>query len=342
MISIDIQSALAKIKKANVTVLPDFYLDIIVNPQMSYEQLMAGISDVYTRGGGNLLGPSIQFVSGGNAGNVAKILAGLGVSTTFITETSPLGKNLIEFFMHPLGVNTIITDTGDMASSMILEIPYGSSKNNVMVNSTGSVEDFSSTKLTQKQWDIMKKSDAIAITNAHNLKMEELVEVILQKTPDNVKISIDFSDLTPHIDRINEIWKRVLKHSRPPSQIFGNATEITLLARQPKKTPEEAIQILSSTFPSILFGLHTPEKAEIWQKNEQLALEATFQVPIIRSTGAGDSWHAGFLAGQQIGLTIPEATTFANAVAGFHLSTGKIVTIMDAVNLSNSSPRQSI
>ncbi len=341
MVSIDIQSALEKIKKSNVTVLPDFYLDIIVNPHMSYEKLMAGISDIYSRGGGNLLGPSIQLVSGGNAGNVAKILAGLGVSTTFLTETSPLGKHLIEFFLHPLNVNTIITDTGDLASSMILEIPHGSSKNNVMVNSSGSVADFSSAKLTQEQWNIMKKSDAIVITNAHNLKMEELVEAILHKTPNNVKISIDFSDLTPHIHRINKIWKRILKHTRPPSQIFGNATEIRLLARKPKKTPEEAIRFLSSTFPNILFGLHTPTKAEIWQKNKQLALEASFQVPIIRSTGAGDCWHAGFLAGQQIGLTIPEATKFANAVAGYHLSTGKIVSIMDAVKLSTSSPRNS-
>ncbi len=338
MVSINFQSALEKIRETSVAVLPDFYLDIIVNPQMSYEKLMDGIRDVYSRGGGNLLGPNIQLVSGGNAGNVAKILGGLGVPTTFLTETSPLGKHLIEFFMHPLNIRTKITDTGNLASSMILEIPYGASRNNVMLSSAGSVSDFSFTKLTREQWKIMKKSDTIVITNIQNLRMEELVEAVLRKIPEHVKISIDFSDLTPHIQRIDKIWKHILKHKRPPTQIFGNATEIKLLAMKPKKTPEEAVQFLSSTFPSTLFGLHTQKKAEIWQDNKQLALEASYQVPVTRSTGAGDSWHAGFIAGQQIGLTITETTKFANAVAGCYLSTKKIVSIMDAINLISTTP----
>ena len=115
--------AFNKIKQLKMTVLPDFFLDVIIDPRMSYEQLIQEIQTVYSRGGGNLLGPEARFIPGGNGGNVAKTLAGLGVSTAFICETSKLGKQLIEFFMHPLGVQTFISISGNMASSIILENP---------------------------------------------------------------------------------------------------------------------------------------------------------------------------------------------------------------------------
>ena len=150
-------------------------------------------------------------------------MAGLGVPTTFICETSPLGKKLIEFFMHPIEVKTLITTSGDMACSVVLEIPHGTDKHNVMLSASGSVADFSSEKLTPEQWAVLKESNAIAITNAQNFRMEDLVETILEEVPPSVIVSIDFSDLNPHVHRIDGFRKRILEHpTRPPSFISGN------------------------------------------------------------------------------------------------------------------------
>ncbi|MFX0204860.1 MAG: carbohydrate kinase family protein [Candidatus Hodarchaeota archaeon] len=317
MQTIDPEKILAKIKRLKATVLPDFYLDIIVDPQMSFEELMTQIDTIYSRGGGNLLGPEIQFIPGGNGGNVARTLGKLGVPTSFITETSTFGASLIEFFMHPLGIKTSISKSGFTASSLILEIPHvDSGKSNVMLSSAGSVVDFSPDKLTSEQWNILRNSTIIAITNAQNMKMEELVETILDKTPPSVKISIDFSDLAPHVKRIDGFRKRIFEHPvRSPSLVVGNESEICLLANQPEESPEKAIKNLSKTYPETLFGLHTARKAEIWINGDRKAIEPSFKVSVRRATGAGDAWHAGFILGWCVDLTFSEVAKFANATA---------------------------
>lgn len=339
MLSTDFKTAFNRIKQLKMTVLPDFYLDIIVDPRMSYDQLIQEIQSVYSRGGGNLLGPDIQFIAGGNGGNVAKTLGGLGVPTTFLCETSKFGKQLVEFFLHPLGVKTLISTSGETASSIILEIPHGSNKHNVMLCSSGSVTDFSSERLTPKQWSTLKKSHVIAITNAQNYQMENLVETILKEVPPSVIISVDFSDLTPHLQRIEGFRLQILEHpTRPPSFITGNETEFQLLAQKPNLTPEQAIHHLSITYPEIMFGLHMANKVEIWNDGEQLANEPCFKISVLKATGAGDSWHAGFLTGWQLGLSIPETAVFANAVAAYQISTGKIGTLEDVINFAASTP----
>ncbi|MFX0123997.1 MAG: carbohydrate kinase family protein [Candidatus Hodarchaeota archaeon] len=339
MVSIDYETAFHKIKQLKMTVLPDFFLDVIIDPQMSYDQLIQEIKTVYSRGGGNLLGPEARFIPGGNGGNVAKTLAGLGASTTFLCETSQLGKQLIEFFMHPLGVKTFISTSGELASSIILEIPHGADKHNVMFSASGSVADFSSDKLTPEQWNVLKESHAIAICNAQNYQMEDLVETILREVPPSILVSVDFSDLTPHRQRIEGFRHRILEHPiRPPSFITGNETEIRLLAKEPNKTAEKAIQILSSTYSEIMFGLHMSTKAEIWKDGKQLSIEPCFKISVLNATGAGDSWHAGFLVGWQLGLSIPDATVFANAVAAYQISTGMVGSLNDIISFSTSSP----
>ncbi|UCG03518.1 MAG: carbohydrate kinase family protein [Candidatus Heimdallarchaeota archaeon] len=339
MFSIDFETAFNKIKQLKMTVLPDFFLDVIIDPHMPYEQLIQEIQTVYSRGGGNLLGPEARFIAGGNGGNVAKTLAGLGISTTFICETSQLGKQLIEFFMHPLGVKTLITTTGDMASSIILEIPHGTDKHNVMFSTSGSVTDFSSKKLTPEQWNVLKESHSIAICNAQNYQMEDLVEAILREVPPSIAVSVDFSDLTPHLQRIEGFRHRILEHpTRSPSFITGNETEVQLLAKEHNKTPEEAIKILSSSYSEIIFGLHMATKAEIWKNGEQLSIEPCFKISVLNATGAGDSWHAGFMTGWKLGLSISESTIFANAVAAYQISTGKIGSLKEIISFKTSTP----
>ncbi|MFX0151956.1 MAG: PfkB family carbohydrate kinase [Candidatus Hodarchaeota archaeon] len=339
MHSIDPEKIIAKIKQVKATVLPDFYLDIIVDPQMSFKELMTQIDTIYTRGGGNLLGPEIQFIPGGNGGNVARTLGKLGVPTTFITETSTFGANLIEFFMHPLGIKTSISKSGFTASSLILEIPHvDSGKSNVMLSSAGSVVDFSPDKLTSDQWNILGNSTIIAITNAQNMKMVELVETILDQIPPSVKISIDFSDLTPHVKRIDGFRKRLFAHpTRIPSLVVGNESEICLLANQPKESPEKAIKNLSMTYPEIIFGLHTARKSEVWINGDRKAIEPSFKVSIQKATGAGDAWHAGFLLGWCIGLTFSEVTKLANATAAQWIA-GNNGSLINIIKVFHDSP----
>jgi sugar/nucleoside kinase (ribokinase family) len=335
---IDLQE---KLKKLKMTVLPDFFLDVLVNPNMSYEELMQGINLTFSRGGGNFLGPEVSFVEGGNGGNVAKTLAGLGIPTTFIAESSTLGKELIEFYFHPLGIRTQISTKGTLASSVIFEIPSEKGTNNVMLSSTGSLTNYGANKLTKDQWDILKDSDVVAITNAQNLHMEDLVENILGNIPASTSVSIDFSDLTPHLHRIDGIIERIFDHSNPPEIIVGNEIEICQLAKEQLDRPDKAIKLLSASYPSILFGLHMAHKAEIWKNNELLAEEPCFKVQVQKTTGAGDNWHAGLIIGWKLGFPMEQTAEFANAVAAYQISTAKIGSLEDIISFIKSTEKHS-
>ena len=104
MLSDTIANLNALLSDFSVSVLPDFYLDIIIDPKKPFKVLADQINSVYSRGGGNIIGTDIKFVAGGNGGNVAKTIAGLGAKTAFITQTSDFGNKLLEFFLEPLNI----------------------------------------------------------------------------------------------------------------------------------------------------------------------------------------------------------------------------------------------
>ncbi|MHA2095463.1 MAG: PfkB family carbohydrate kinase [Candidatus Hodarchaeales archaeon] len=328
--------------KLTVSVLPDFYIDVVIDPHRSFKDLDKQLQEVYARGGGNIIGTKVKFVPGGNGGNVAKTLAALGVETSFLTQTSEFGLNVLEYFMKPLGINLKASATGNIASSVILELSTGTrDKSNIMLSSAGSVANFSSSSLTTDQWAVLRKSKVIALTNAQNLEMEDLTEGILQNTPKETIVSLDFSDLTPHQPRIAGFRERLLNHpTRPPNLILGNENEFKLLANLPKGSATEAGQTLSIDFPEIFFALHTANQVYLWYRTHLLATQKCHLINLQHATGAGDAWHAGFLVGWQVGLSYKDTMSFANAVSGYQLSTGEVGSLPDILRFMKETPLQ--
>ena len=332
MFSNTIEQLQAQIRELSISVLPDFYLDVLIDPKMPFKVLSDQVNSVYSRGGGNIIGTEVKFVAGGNGGNVAKTLAGLGVKTAFITKTSDFGKNLLKFFLDPLNIESIVSSPGKLASSVIFEIPSDEyNKTNIMLSSAGSVSDFSYDTLTEEQLERMYQSQVIALTNAQNLKLENLTEGILQNAPKDLFLSIDFSDLTPHLSRIDDFRQRILNHqNRPPQLIVGNENEFQLLAKEPQSSITKTGKTLSNDFPDTHFALHTTKEVYLWKEGELLASKECYQLKNIHQvTGAGDAWHAGFLAGWKGGLSYEESLIFANAVASYQLSSGKLGSLDD-------------
>ena len=342
MLTDDISEFQRRISKLTVAVLPDFYIDVMINPHRTFKDLKKQLQEVYARGGGNIIGTEVKFVPGGNGGNVAKTLAALGVETTFLAQTSEFGIKVLEYFMHPLGINLEVTSTGSIASSVIFELASGAyDKSNIMLSSAGSVASFSSSSLTEEQWNALRKSRVIAITNAQNLELENLTEGILQNTPKEIIVSLDFSDLTPHLSRIDGFRERLLGHPiRPPNLVLGNENEFRLLAKLPKASITEAGQALSFDFPEIFFALHTATQVYLWHRTHLLATQQCHLVNLQNATGAGDAWHAGFLVGWQVGLSYKDAMAFANAVAGYQLTEGKVGNVADILRFMKDTPLQ--
>ncbi len=341
MLSDTITNLNALLSNFSVSVLPDFYLDVLIDPKKPFKVLTDQINSVYSRGGGNVIGTDVKFVAGGNGGNVAKTFAGLGVRTAFIAQTSDLGINLLNYFFKPLNIELVISSPGKLASSVIFEIPSeADNKTNIMISSAGSVGNFSYDSLTEEQLVRLYQSQVIALTNAQNLKLEHLAEGILQNAPKNLFVCIDFSDLTPHLSRIDSFRQRILNHEhRPPQLIVGNENEFQILAKDSNDSITKTGKILSKDFPDTHFALHTAKEVYLWKEGDLLASKKCYQLNIQHATGAGDAWHAGFLTGWQGGkLSYDDALLFANAVASFQLSSGKLGSLNDISQFIEQNP----
>lgn len=340
MLNINEEQLIKIIKKKKFTVLPDFFLDIVIEPNMSYPQLINKINTTFNRGGGNIPGSVIEIVMGGNACNVAQALGCLGCLPSFISETSALGYHLLEFEMRKLGVRIIVSTTGTLASTVIFEIPNSGEKNNVMFNSPGSLPDYSPDKLTTNQWKILQDSSCIVITNIQNQFFESLVQSILDEIPSSTFVSIDFSDLTSHQKRIPNIIKEIfISGSKTPSMIVGNENEIKILNKSLKSSPKVAVRQLSYDYPEILFGLHMTRSGELWLSGELLNKQASYQVEVKRSSGAGDAWHAGLLLGLQGNLSYENALNLANSSAGFKIANNRYGSLKDIVLMTQMIPK---
>ena len=69
MLSDRISDLHSKFSEFSVSVLPDFYLDVLIDPKMPFKVLTDQINSVYSRGGGNIIGTDVKFIAGGNGGN---------------------------------------------------------------------------------------------------------------------------------------------------------------------------------------------------------------------------------------------------------------------------------
>ncbi len=329
-----------KINQLKITVLPDYYMDVLIDPKRSFADLDNQFQEVYSRGGGNIIGTEIKFVPGGNGGNVAKTLAVLGSHTTFLTKTSKLGIKLLEHFLGSLGVNILAEPGGILASSVVFELsPDKGTKTNIMLSSAGTITKFTSEMLTEEQWNALRNSTVIVITNAQNLELEDLSAKILENISSDVFVSLDFSDLSPHQSRIGKFRELLLAHpKKSPNLIVGNETEFCLLAKNEEDSFMEAGYSLSSDFPNIYFALHTVTQSFLWKKGDLVASQGCFDINPLHATGAGDAWHAGFLAGWHCGLSNEQILQFANGVAGYQVSFGEIGTLGQIIQFMTETP----
>jgi sugar/nucleoside kinase (ribokinase family) len=80
----------------------------------------------------------------------------------------------------------------------------------------------------------------------------------------------------------------------------------------------DAAKVISANTGAKVY-LHTADySASIGE--DQVTVVPAFAIPPRRGTGAGDSWNAGIMVADALGLTEEEELFFANAVAGRYAS----------------------
>jgi ribokinase len=322
-------------KKCRVVVLPDFFLDRLINLQWDAAEFSKLISDVAGRKGGSLDGVPQTDIKGGNAINIASALVNLGVEVTPIICTSDLGLQQIKYHFRELSLNTShIKTCGSASMTTALELNSPNGKTNIMLRDLGALTEFGPDNLNEKDYALLEEADYTCLFNwAGTLKHgTALAKAVFSRARLNGKSKTYYgtADPTPNAKAIPHLIEEVLKTDKVDVLSVNENEAVTYASFLDESIAEkkthmafadlalEAARVLAKHF-SARVDLHTTAfSATVRSKRDVIV--PSFKVKTLRATGAGDAWDAGNIFGDYHGLPDECRLMLANALSACYLS----------------------
>ena len=321
-------------KPCKVAVLPDFFLDRLVDLPWTPAKFAAKMGDVAERKGGSLDGVPQVDMAGGNAVNVARALNSLGVEVTPIVCTSHFGLEQIKYVFRNRPLNyEHVKILGKASVTTAMEFQEENGKSNVMLRDLGALADFGPKDLSKSDYEVIEEADFVCLFNwvgtlHHGTELAEAVFSTAKKSG-KCKTYYDTADPTPNTCCIPELTRSVLGGGLVDILSLNENEAVTyaghLISDFKVKNSQlplakralEAARVLSRRFDARI-DLHTTEFAASINDGKE-AKVASFKVQPLRATGAGDSWCAGNIYASHYDLPDECRLTFANALAAYYL-----------------------
>jgi sugar/nucleoside kinase (ribokinase family) len=331
----ELQSFLEKNpKECKVTVMPDFFLDRLVNLNWGAAEFSGLVEAVAKRKGGSLDGIPQADLRGGNAINVAAALARLGVNVTPIVCTSEFGLQQIKYHFKNTPIDTTHIKTHGKASiTTALEFKTQNEKTNVMLRDLGALADFGPANLDESDYALIEGADYVCLFNwAGTLKFgTELAQTVFDRTKQGKgKTYYDTADPNPKSKAIPDLMNKILKTNKVDILSLNENEAVTYARLLDEELNEkrahlgfaelamEAARVLANRLTARI-DLHTTVFSATL-KGKQEVVVPTFKVKVLRATGAGDAWDAGNIFGDHNGLSDECRLTLANALSACYLS----------------------
>lgn len=243
------------------------------------------------------MGPGRE-ISGGSAGNTAAGLAALGLKAAFIGQVADdqLGK-IYQHDIEAQGIDFLVAprnDVGATARSLILVTPDAQRTMNTYLGAaqlleknsvdTSAVADSAIIYLEGYLWDPAEPRAAMeaAIEAAHTAGR---------------KVAFTLSD-TFCVDRHREGFWQLLRDGKVDI-LFANEAEAAAMGQV--NDVEEAIDCLAKVVPTLVVT-RSEAGATAISGGERADVPAEPIDRLVDTTGAGDLFAAGFLAGEALGL----------------------------------------
>jgi sugar/nucleoside kinase (ribokinase family) len=322
-------------QECKVVVMPDFFLDRLINLDGDIAEFSGLIAQVAKRKGGSIDGIPQADLRGGNAINVASALASLGTKVTPIACTSEFGLQQIKYYFRNMPIDTAhIKTCGKASITTALEFQTSNGKTNVMLRDLGALADFGPASLDEKNYGVIEDADYTCLFNwAGTVKFgTALAKAVFERAKNGGmgKTYYDTADPNPNAKAIPELMAKALKTDKVDILSVNENEAITyasLLDEGLKEKKErlgfaelamEAARVLAKHLPARI-DLHTTVfSATISGKREVVI--PTFKVKVLRATGAGDAWNAGNILGDRNRLSDECRLMLANAVSACYLS----------------------
>jgi len=322
-------------RECNVVVMPDLFLDRLINLQWAFTDFYQLIGKIVDRKGGSIDGIVQTDIIGGNAINTASALTSLGVNVTPIICTSNYGLDQFNHRFKDVSIDSShIKCLGKDSITTSLEFKNKHEKTNVMIRDLGALVDFGPEQLDNHDYEAIQKADYTCIFNwAGTLNSgTQLADEVFSrvKRVGHGKTYYDTADPNPNIQDIPNLISDVLKTSKVDvlsvneNEVFTYACQIDSSFKEKRQFLNstelaiEAARVLAKNF-SARIDLHTTSFSASLRGNNEVVVPA-FKVDVLRATGAGDTWNAGNIVGEHNGLSDECRLLLANALSAYYLS----------------------
>jgi len=325
-------------EEINVVAMPDFFLDRLISLKCDVKNFSRMLRKVVKHKGGSIDGIEQVELRGGNAVNTASALAALNVKVIPIVCTSKLGLKLMKFYLKPRKFDLShvkIFDNTSITTAIELENEKG--KVNVMLRDVGALADFGPHHLNDDDFEVIENADYVCVFNWAGTRRfgTELAETVSRRVKNigKGKTYCDTADPTTNKEKIPKLMKKVLQSeyvdilSINENEAICYASQLSDKIEKLTKTSKfdglakESARVLASRL-SARVDLHTASFSATFTKKGETIVPA-FKVPVLRVTGAGDSWNAGNILGDAYGLSDEHRLVLANAVAAYYISNPK-------------------
>ncbi len=258
--------------------------------------------------GGDIISDSIELVPGGSAANCAVIAARLGINVKFVGLLSKdqLGTIVLEDLQQN-GVDTSFTKMVDGKTATVIDL-IDRSGEHTMVSFRGAAAYEPYGKIDPA---LFQEGDILHVSGyafQSQYSEETAIELIRQAKKAGAKISLDPS--------YNFAKTAIHNHKDILSQLeyfFPNESEMQLIAQS--TSDKDALKYLKESGIKTVILKTGAAGCYLADSSIDRFIEAYQIREVIDSTGAGDAFAGGFLAGRIKGLTPYQAVKLGHACA---------------------------
>jgi sugar/nucleoside kinase (ribokinase family) len=315
----------------DLAVMPDFFLDHSLAYSRSADSLAKRIISVATKGGGEIPDTLQRLDVGGNAAICALALSRLGAKVHPIMKTNSLGLSLLEYFCRDFNVDlSHVKTSGNLSPTVILELGHGKKVANVMVGDWSGVSALGFDDFQPEDMNLLSRVNFACVFNwLYNRKGTELAESVFRYCKQNSKAQTFFdpADPWPRRDELSDLVRRILRNDLVDFLAVNDNEAVLFATALGRRRKMRAGKLAAGLQAGEIIGASTNTKTYVHSANysasthhDHTSIAPTFELAVRRGTGAGDSWNAGILIAESLGLHEEEKLLFANAVAARYIS----------------------
>lgn len=252
--------------------------------------------------GETVMGNRLIVSPGGKGANQAVAAARLGYEVYMVgcVGDDAYGKMMLDALVKS-GVKTDYVETLENVTTGTAHITLAEGDNSIIV--IKGANDLVSREIIDKDWDVISKSSLVMLQ--HEIPMDTIGYIIDRCYEAGVPVMLNPA---PYMD-IPQEWIDKVTYLTPNEHeaalMFDGMDRDEILKSQAGKV------IMTAGGDGVLYG-----------ENDEVVHVEGFTVPVVDTTGAGDTFNGAFAVGRCEGMGVKEAIRFANAAAA--LSIGKI------------------